>query len=189
VGAFQPGGPDGSPFTLFGVPNYHRDLAVANFNPSEDNFPDIIAVNPSSGDVSLLLGNGDGTFRPHRRFDATDAALANVLGDEDFTSVPFALAVGDVNNDGNSDFVVVDSSVVDTAQAAVRLGRADGTFHAPKFFILPDREGDRTNAIRLADVNGDGNLDLVERDFRNGTSVMFGNGDGTFQTDVDPIQR
>jgi hypothetical protein len=185
VGAFLQEGP----FTLFGVPNYHRDLAVANFNPDEDNYPDVIAVNPSSGDVSLLLGNGDGTFRPHRRFDATDAALANLLNDANFTSVPFALAVGDVNNDGNFDFVAIDSSAVDTAQAAVRLGRADGTFQAPRFFSLPNREENRTNAIRLADVNNDGNLDLVERDFRNGTSVMFGNGDGTFQTNVDPLQR
>src|SRR5262249_10858595 len=89
IGAFQREGP----YTLFGVPNFHRDLAVANFNPAEDNFADILVVNTASGDVSLLLGNGDGTFRPQRRFDATGS--------------PFAMATGDVNNDGNFDFVVV----------------------------------------------------------------------------------
>ena len=162
VGALQRGGP----FTLFGLPNFHRDLAIANFNPDEDNFPDLLVVNTSSSDVSLLLGNGDGTFRPQRRFDATGG--------------PFALAVGDLNNDGNFDLVVVDSSAEPTAQGAVRLGRRDGTFQPPIFFSLPNREENRTNAVRLADVNGDGNNDLIERDFVNGSSVLLGNGDGTF---------
>jgi hypothetical protein len=182
VGAFLQQGP----FTLSGVPNYHRDLAVANFD--DDDFPDVIAVNPSSGDVSLLLGNGDGTFQPHRRFDATDSELANVVGDEFNSSVPFALAAGDVNNDGHFDVVVIDSSDVPTAQLAVRLGRGDGTFQTAKFYTLQNREENRTNAIRLVDVDGDDNLDLIERDFSNGTSVMLGNGDGTFQLNVDPIQ-
>lgn len=170
IGAFQ----QDSPYTLFGVPNFHRDLAVANFNPGEDSFADILVVNTASGDVSLLLGNGDGTFRPQRRFDATGS--------------PFAMAIGDVDNDGNIDFVVVDSNDQPTALGAVRLGRPDGTFQAPVFFTLDNREENRTNAIRLADVNGDHFLDLIERDFRNGTSVMLGNGDGTFQVHVATAQ-
>jgi hypothetical protein len=168
VGAFEQGGP----FTLFGVPNFHREVAVADFN--KDGNPDIIAVNTSASDVSVLLGNGDGTFQPQRRFDATGG--------------PFALAVGDINNDGNVDFAVLDSSDTSTAQGAVRLGRGDGFFLQPIFFSLPNREENRTNTIRLADVNGDGRLDLVERDFRNGTSVLLGNGDGTFQLDGAPVQ-
>ena len=135
----------------------------------------MIVVNTSAGDVSLLLGNGDGTFQPQRRFDATAA--------------PFAMAIGDVNNDDNFDFVVIDSSAEPTAQGAVRLGRGDGTFRPPIPFTLPNREENRTNAILIADVNEDGKNDLIERDFLNGTSVLLGNGDGTFQSGGGPIQQ
>ena len=177
VGAFQQGGP----FTLFGVPNFHRDLAIANFNPDEDNFPDVIATNPSSGDVSLLLGNGDGTFQPQRRFDVTGArSVLSVDDGVNRTGVPFALAIGDLNNDSYFDVVTLDSSADSTAQGTVRLGRSDGTFLPPMFFELQNQEVNRTNAIRLADVNGDGKLDLIERDYVGGTNVLLGRGNGTF---------
>ena len=119
IGAFQQAGP----FTLFGLSNFHRDLAIANVNPNEDDIPDLIVVNTSSGDVSVLLGNGDGTFRPQRRFDATAA--------------PFAMAVGLINDDQIPDIVVIDSSSDSTAHGAVLLGRGDGTFRAPTFFRTP----------------------------------------------------
>jgi FG-GAP-like repeat len=168
VGAFQQGGP----FTLAGVPNYHRALAVGDFNG--DDIPDVVVVNPSSSDVSVLLGRGDGTFEPQRRYDATAA--------------PFALAVGDVDNDGILDLVVIDSRENPTAQGAVLLGRGNGTFELPRFFSLPNREPNRTNTILLADLDHDGKLDLVERDFFSGTSVLLGNGDGTFrpETNIQP---
>lgn len=169
IGAFQQGGP----FTIQGLQNFHRDIAIANFNPKVDNFLDIVVVNTSSSDISVLLGNGDGTFRPHRRFDATAA--------------PFAMAVGDVNKDGVPDVVVIDSTADRTAQGAVLLGRGDGTFQLPKAFALPNREPNRTNSILLIDVNGDGNLDLVERDFLSGTTIFSGNGDGTFRLNASPI--
>ena len=160
VGAFQQGGP----FTLFGVENFHRELAVADFNG--DGFLDVVAVNTSSSDVSVLLGNGDGTFQPQRRFDATAG--------------PFAMAVGLINDDDFADIVVVDSSSKPTAQGAVLLGRGNGTFLAPMFFTLENREENRTNTILLVDINGDGKADLIERDFVSGVSVLLGNGDGTF---------
>src|SRR5206468_2698436 len=70
VGAFQQGGP----FTLSGLQNFHRDLVVGDFNG--DHIPDVAVVNTSSSDVSILLGLGDGTFEPQRRYDATAAPFA-----------------------------------------------------------------------------------------------------------------
>ncbi len=54
---------------------------------NHDGLPDVIVTNYSSADISVLLGRGDGTFQPQRRFDATSA--------------PTALGVGDFNGDGN----------------------------------------------------------------------------------------
>ena len=172
IGAFQQGGP----FTIQGIQNFKRDLAIANFNPdgpNGDEFLDIVVVNTSSSDISVLLGNGDGTFRPQRRFDATAA--------------PYALAVGDLNNDEIPDIAVIDSTADSTAQGAVLLSRGDGTFQLPKPFSLPDREPNRTNTILILDVNNDGKNDLVERDFLSGTTILLGNGDGTFQLDAPSI--
>ncbi|MGE3242498.1 MAG: FG-GAP repeat domain-containing protein, partial [Pirellulales bacterium] len=174
IGAFQQGGP----FTIQGIQNFHRDLAIANFNPPGpgrvgDNFLDIVVVNTSSSDISVLLGNGDGTFQPQRRFDATAA--------------PYAMAVGDLNNDLIPDVVVIDSTSDPTAQGAVLLSRGDGTFQLPKPFSLPDREPNRTNSILIVDVNRDGKNDLVERDFISGTTIFLGNGDGTFQLNAESI--
>jgi hypothetical protein len=159
VGAFV----QGSPSTLTGIPNFHRDLVVADFN--RDGVPDIAVVNPDSGDLSILLGHGDGTFAPQIRVDATAA--------------PFALALGDLNNDGIPDLAVSDSTAGPT-QAEVLLGRGDGTFRAPIPFALPRGDPFRTNTLIIADINHDGNNDLLWRDFNDGTVILLGNGDGTF---------
>jgi hypothetical protein len=159
VGAFVQGGPS----SLSGLPNFHRDLAVADFN--RDGIPDLAVANHDSGDVSILLGRGDGTFAPQRRLDATAA--------------PFALAAGDLNGDGIPDLAVVDSTG-GPAHGVVLLGRGDGTFRPALPFSLPHGEEFRTNALSIADVNHDGKNDLVERDFLDGTVVLLGNGDGTF---------
>ena len=168
IGAFQQDGP----FTLQGLPNFHRDLAIDDFN--RDGIPDIVVVNTSSGDVSLLLGNGDGTFQPQRRFDATSA--------------PFALAAGDLNNDGIPDLAVIDSTVA-PAKGGVLLGRGDGTFQLLKPFVITPEETYRTNSVVIVDINGDGMTDLVVRDFSDGTVVLLGHGDGTFELPSDQIQQ
>ena len=61
------------------------DLAVANFN--------------NTGTVSILLGNGDGTFQP-----PVDYAVGSITSGEDG---PVAIAVADFNNDGRLDLAVV----------------------------------------------------------------------------------
>src|SRR6185369_8883357 len=72
-----------------------REIAMADFNG--DTIPDIVVTNPLSADVSVLLGRGDGTFEPHRRFDS--AFQASSLG------------VGDFNGDGIRDLVVAQNSL------------------------------------------------------------------------------
>ena len=64
------------------------------------------------GDVSVLLGNGDGTFRLPTPYEVGG-------------STPVAVAVGDFNGDGNPDLAVV---VTTTNSVAILLGNGDGTF-------------------------------------------------------------
>src|SRR5205807_1028111 len=108
---------------------------------------DIVVANYNSGDVSVLLGRGDGTFEPQRRFDATTA--------------PFGLAVGDVNRDGIPDIVTIDSQGGSDSTVAVLLGRGDGTFQPERTFPAGTGPGLPLSTVYLARLNHDRDLDLI----------------------------
>ena len=121
--------------------------------------------------VTLMLGNGDGTF----------SAGAEILtGSSDL----YGLKVGDVNNDGNLDIVTVHNHA---RAVAVTLGNGDGTFATTVVMpVLP--QGGRS--VGLGDLNGDGYLDIIAGSSYNHTSVLLNNGDGTFGAPTnygDPI--
>lgn len=147
------------------------DLAVLNtcLNPGCEGDSDV-------GSISILFGNGDGTFQPARTFASA--------------YYPSSMSVGDINGDGKVDLVV--SYFCDPKSEAclygaveVYLGKGDGTFHAPKDF---SSGGYITEEAVLGDVNGDGKLDVVVANcgspncFDGTVGVLLGNGDGTFQT-------
>src|SRR6202453_1932206 len=135
----------------------------------------------SSGAVNVLLGNGDGTFQP---------AVAYNTGAAD----SLALAVGDVNGDGKLDLLVVDACSSNNSCTngilSVLLGNGDGTFQTAVNYASG---GQSPQAIAIADVNGDGKLDVAitnecasNSDCSSGfVSLLLGNGDGTFQNAVN----
>jgi hypothetical protein len=115
--------------------------------------------------VSVLFGNGDGTFGP-----AVNLAVGSGAS---------SVSVGDFNHDGKLDLAVT-LALSDTV--AILLGNGDGTFQPPVTYPT----GGRPEALAVGDFNGDGSLDLAVGSFApNIVSVLLGNGDGTFQTHVD----
>jgi hypothetical protein len=149
------------------------DIKVGDFNG--DGNPDLALVNVSTN-VTILLGNGVGSFGP-----ATTYA-ADPFAGQPGTAV--ALAVGDVNGDGHLDLVTANNL---HHTVSVLLGAGSATFNPPNT-ITPAANG-TLNGVALSDLDGDGRLDLVVSDYaNNAVSVMPGNGDGTFGVpDIHPL--
>src|SRR5271165_6917777 len=152
-------------------------VAVGDFN--KDGKPDLaIAGDCGSstcsqpGEVSILLGNGDGSFQ---------SAATYTVGYS-----PSSIVAGDVNGDTNLDLVVAnacgkDSSCQSNGTATVLLGDGKGGFTSGGDVQL----GNSPSAVTLGDLNGDGAPDLVAA-YRadNKVGVLLGNGDGTFKPQV-----
>ena len=138
-------------------------IAVGDFNG--DQRVDLAVANSGSGDVSILLGNGDGTFKSAQNFSAGG-------------SNPVSIAVGDFNGDGKQDLAVT-LDVDPGAGMTVLLGNGDGSFQSPIYVV----QAAYNHYVAVGDFNGDGKLDLAISTLRNttGVSVFLGNGNGTFQ--------
>jgi FG-GAP-like repeat len=137
-----------------------------------DSRPDLAGAGGNA--VSVMLGNGDGTFRAKTDFPIGTQTQA--------------VAAGDFNSDGKVDLVVTLNSL--QFSLALLTGTGTGSFNAPTFF--PNTSGFDSPAIVATDLNNDGRLDLVVmhsiacftapcRAARSIT-ILLGNGNGTFQT-------
>ncbi|HOX40204.1 MAG TPA: FG-GAP-like repeat-containing protein [Candidatus Brocadiia bacterium] len=147
---------------LFGTPrNYDvgafpAAVCASDFN--EDGRLDAAVASTTENNVSVLVGNGDGTFQTRHVYPAGGSQ--------------WAIISADFNEDGHAD-IATDCNDF----AAVLLGNGDGTFQSP--INLPAGAGG--GGIRAADFNADDNLDIVRSDSAGDSiSVFLGNGDGTF---------
>jgi hypothetical protein len=144
-------GPNGNPY----------GVVVGDFN-NDGNID--IAVGYEGSNISILLGNGNGTFQAPQTVIAGNYALE--------------LTTGDFNGDGNLDIAVTNLG----GTVSVLLGKGDGTFDTAVTYTVPSN----SRFIHTADLRGDGNLDLVVCSYEGADiSVLLGNGDGTFQTAVE----
>ena len=130
----------------FAAGNGPSSVAVADFNG--DGFLDLAVANRSDNTVSILLGNGDGTFKSQVTYPTG--------------ITPVSVAVGDFNNDGNLDLAIADACGTDLTCASggtvsILLGNRDGTFQGQTTFDT----GVGPSFVAVGDFNGDGNLDLA----------------------------
>jgi uncharacterized repeat protein (TIGR03803 family) len=151
------------------------DLLVANVCASSNNC--------NGGMVSVLLGNGDGTFQTAVTY-ASGGGQAN------------SVAVADVNGDGKPDLLVANAcgntgpcEGQDGGSLGVLLGNGNGTFQSATSY---GSGGYDATSVAIADLNADGKPDLVVANdcasnvgSCNGlVGVLLGNGDGSFQPAV-----
>lgn len=125
-----------------------------------DTHLDVVILNETG--FSLLLGNGDGSFK----------APAHLAGDQSFGS----LAVGDLDGLGHLAVIAANYDHV-----FVYVSNGNGTFQSPVSFTRPFGGG----PIALGDFDGDQNIDVLsESPNFDSLSVFLGNGNGTFQAAV-----
>jgi hypothetical protein len=139
-------------------------VAVADL--TGNGVPDIVATNTFQDyRVSVLLGNGDGSFQP---------AATYLTGDN-----PVGVRIADVNGDGIPDII---TNNVGANTVSVLLGNGDGSFrHKRDYFAGLGGPED----LVVADLNGDGIPDIATANQNAGTvNVLLGNGDGSFQPPV-----
>ena len=139
-----------------------QDVTTAEFTSSGQLD---LAVATGNNTISMLLGNGSGTYPTHVQY----AVPGN----------PVAIIHGDFNGDGKMDVATADQY---GSEVSVLLGNGDGTLQTHVEYAV----GNEPLALATADLNGDGKLDIVTANYNaNTVSVLLGNGDGTFKTHVD----
>ncbi len=162
-GAFHP--KTEYPLDLYDDP---EKLAVGDLNG--DNIPDLAVANHLDDNVSILIGNGDGSFGAK-----TDYAVG---------SRPSQIALGYLNGDANLD-LAASNWTGDTI--SIRLGNGGGAF-GPET-QLPT--GAYPSSMAIADINNDGAQDLLASIYAYDVnemcyvSILLGHGDGTFDPKID----
>lgn len=149
----------------YGTGSLPYGVVTADLN--HDGKADMVSVNNGANSVSVLLGNGDGTFKTRVNY-ATGAQ-------------PTAVVVADVNGDGNPD-VATSNQTGNSVSLLLGNGDSTGTLKGKVDFTT----GTSPESLVFADINNDGKQDIVASNNGSNTiSVLLGNGAGSFAAKKD----
>jgi len=155
-------------------------IATADFN--KDGKPDLVVGNSDTNYVSVMLGNGLGSF----------ASASNLVVGVYLSSWPQSVNCTDLNKDGNVDIVSANGG---DNTVTVLSGRGNGTFASDtSFSVSPSgHQNNFPQSVIAADFNGDGKIDLATANLNSyDVSLLLGNGAGgfnavaSFAASVDP---
>lgn len=184
------------------VPGYEKTLrSLAQLPAHAGTFPAGCAASmtDASSTGGVILGPVSGTTRyiagainpfTNTLITGTIDLASGAIVQSTVSSIPYPASVttADLNGDGKNDLIVAGISNNSTLAGAVYvlLSNGDGTFETPVAYATG---GLNTTAVTVADVNGDGKLDIVATGFvsgqtTNGVQTLLGKGDGTFQPAV-----
>ncbi len=164
--------------TIVQLPTGFEPTAMAAYDFNGDGHEDLVVTSTNAsgtgGNVSILLGNGDGTFQP---------AISALTG-----NLPVSVAVANFHNGLAGSFVDLAVSNQNDNSISIFQINSDGTFStsssSPSFIQLP--AGYKPEGVATGTFTNSGHIDLAVADEGNDTvSVFLGNGDGTFQTRTD----
>lgn len=141
-------------------------ILIGDLN-GDGNLDLVITESTPTAGYSVLMGNGDGSFQSPVFFSETQSTGYATLAD--------------VNKDNKLDLVELAGNGI-----GVLIGNGDGTFSSPTYY---NAIGPWGQYLFTGDFNGDGNLDVVVPPpyQGSGTVILYGNGDGTFQPGVIPV--
>jgi hypothetical protein len=135
--------------------------AICSADFDGDGIPDLAVANVLSDDVSILMGQGGGSFRNIMNYPVNDE--------------PRSICTGDFDKDGDYDIAVGNWL---SHNISILLNDGGGLFGYGETLI----SGEKPWAVKTSDLNEDGNLDLVTAcEGSDYVVVTLGNGDGTFQ--------
>ena len=158
LGCFDGMGGGGMPLVLsfatpvsYGAGTHPWSVTAGDWNG--DGKLDLATANYLSGNVSILLGNGDGTFQPKVDYDVG--------------GIPLLVTAVDCNGDKKADLVVTNPRSNDVS---ILLGNGNGTFQPKVGYDV----GAFPNSVTAGDWNGDGKLDLaVANSSSNNVSILL----------------
>ncbi|MCU0543979.1 MAG: DUF4347 domain-containing protein [Oscillatoriaceae cyanobacterium Prado104] len=154
--------------TNFPVTYSLRKVATGDFN-KDSNLDLAFASTGPNRNVSIVLGNGNGTF----------GAVTNLNTNSPSLLASWSVAVGDFNKDGNSDLVTANNF---TNNVSLLLGNGDGTFGTATYFDV----GSSPYTVAVGDFNSDSNFDLVTANRgSNNISILLGGGSGNFSAPIN----
>lgn len=182
---------------------------------NHDSFTDLITTNIASNTLSILLGNGDGTFKDQVQLHVCQEPRALVMSDfnqDGHADVALACSGGDevslLLGHGNGKFEEGQHYPVHRTPVALATDDVNGDHHSDLVVALRNDKikiflgtgtgefrhgaqyeyGDTPTSVALSDLNSDGKLDLVVTNggpMSNAVSIWLGNGDGSFRDPKD----